>query len=662
VWPASVIALAGLATYGNSLFAPFIFDDFNSIVYNSRIHEWWRLGTVLFPPARSSVAGRPLVSFSLAVNYALGGLDVRGYHAWNIAVHILCALVIFGVVRRTLELPALRSTFGSSATSLAFWSALLWELHPLNSEAVDYVIQRTESMMALFCLLTLYASIRAIESRAAAWWGTAAVTSCALGMACKESMAVTPLLVVAYDSTYVFGPGDGIKRAIAGRWRLYAGLAMSWLLLIALIRSGPRSNTVGFSNDDGVSAWVYLLNQSRMVTQYLHQTIWPRLLVVNYGYPRLLTLGEVAPDALLVVCLLLLTLIGLLLKPKLGFLGAWFFVTLAPTSSVVPITTEAGAERRMYLPLISVVVLAVVGGFLLLKLIERHWNADPIAAGRTRQYGGAAVLAIVAILCAARTVARNREYASPRSLLAAAVEGWPAAENEEALAKVLLGVGAHEEGLARLRTALPLAPRLHFNLGAELLNDGKLEEGLAHLQTVIAVWMSPPPGHLPAELPSRADVVSAREILGGSFSNQRRWSDAAEQFRQILIIDPSNVQAHRLLGATLFAQEAFEEAIVHYRAYLSVQPADADALGRLAVALIATGRIDEGIAAFQRTVEIAPNSAAAERNLAYALLDRGNIDDAAVHARRALRISPDDAGARDVLARALAGARRAGRE
>jgi tetratricopeptide (TPR) repeat protein len=437
---------------------------------------------------------------------------------------------------------------------------------------------------------------------------------------------------------------------------------MSWLLLIPLVLSGPRSNTVGFSNDDGISPWVYLLNQSRMVMQYLHQTVWPRLLVVNYGFPRLLTLRDVAPYALFVVCLLLLTVIGLIFKPKLGFLGVWFFITLTPTSSVVPITTEVGAERRMYLPLISVVVLAVVGGYLLLKVVERHWNTQSIIGTRTARYAGAAVVTIAAIACGARTIGRNRDYASPRSLLTAAVEGWPTAENEEALAKVLLGVGAHEEGLAQLRTAMPLAPRLHFNLGVELLNDGKLDEGTAHLQTVIAIWMSPPPGHLPAELPSRADVISAREIIGRRFSNQRRWSDAAEQFRQILIIDPSNVQAHRLLGNAVFVQQAFEEAIVHYRAYLSVQPADVDTVGRLGVALIATGRIDEGIAAFQRAVEIAPNNAAAERNLANALLDRGDMDDAAVHAQRALRISPDDAAARDVLARALAGARRSRRE
>ena len=381
-------------TYVNSLSGPFFFDDVSGIVRNSHIQEWWRPGSVLFPEGHSSVAGRPLVNASLAINYALGGLDVRGYHAWNTSVHILCALLVFGVVRRTLELPSLRSTFGSSAVTLAFGTALIWVVHPLNSEVVDYLIQRTESMMALFCLLTLYASIRGVQSRHAGGWHLTAVVSCALGMACKESMVYTPLLVVLYDRTYVFG---SVKRALASRWRFYVGLSASWLLLAALIWSGPRSNTAGFSNDDGVGAWTYLLNQTIMVTQYLRLTVWPRLLVVNYGFPRPLTLGDVTPYALFVGFLLVLTIVGLVVRPKLGFLGAWFFITLAPTSSVVPIATEVGSERRMYVPLVSLVVLAVVGGFLLWRLAERHWSGHPLINARTARSGGIAALAIVAI-------------------------------------------------------------------------------------------------------------------------------------------------------------------------------------------------------------------------------------------------------------------------
>jgi tetratricopeptide (TPR) repeat protein len=156
------------------------------------------------------------------------------------------------------------------------------------------------------------------------------------------------------------------------------------------------------------------------------------------------------------------------------------------------------------------------------------------------------------------------------------------------LAKLLLTSGSHEEGLAQLREALPLAPRVHYNLGVELLNDGKIDEGLAHLQTVVALSMSPRAGRPASELPAADEVISA----------------------------------HHLLAAVLFARQAFGDAVVHYQAYLSAHPDDIDAINHLGVALIGTGNLDEAIAAFRRALQIDPKNAAAERNLANALQDR----------------------------------------
>ena len=230
----------------------------------------------------------------------------------------MCALLVFGLVRRTLELPIASGTAaklrlkppgpGRQSTNLAFAAALLWTLHPLTTEAVDYVTQRTEIMMALFYLLTLYASVRAwrhlrldrpstlrrapraaVERR----WQAVAILSCAAGMACKESMATAPLMVVVYDSIFLFG---SLKQALAARRRFYAGLAMSWVLLAALMWSGPRIHSAGLAS--GVSPWVYLLNQTVMITEYLRLTVWPRSLVANYGWPLVLTLGDVLPYAL----------------------------------------------------------------------------------------------------------------------------------------------------------------------------------------------------------------------------------------------------------------------------------------------------------------------------------------------------------------------------
>ena len=112
---------------------------------------------------------------------------------------MLCALLVFGVVRRTLDGPGLKARFGARSANLAFAVALLWTLHPLNTEAVNYVTQRIELMMALFYLLTLYASSRAWQAARAGGWQPIAVVSCMAGMACKESMVTAPLMVVLYE-------------------------------------------------------------------------------------------------------------------------------------------------------------------------------------------------------------------------------------------------------------------------------------------------------------------------------------------------------------------------------------------------------------------------------------------------------------------------------
>ena len=188
-----LLAAIGLAAYANSLAGPFIYDD---AVGNRR--------EPLHPPSVAA-AGRARAAIghpgggatgrqrdALAVNYRIGGLDVRGYHAFNVVVHVLCGLLVFGIVRRTLAGgPQDRLRNGSAA--LAGACALLWMVHPIQTECVNYITQRSESVMALFFLLTLYCAIRAGGGRRSLPWSVAAVVSCGLGMASKEAMVTAPV-------------------------------------------------------------------------------------------------------------------------------------------------------------------------------------------------------------------------------------------------------------------------------------------------------------------------------------------------------------------------------------------------------------------------------------------------------------------------------------
>ena len=157
-----VIVLATLAVYHNSFSGPFIFDDAASIATNPSIHQF---RSALMPPPNLGVGGRPIINLSYAVNYALGEEKVWGYHAFNLLVHALAGLTLFGLLRRTLLRPPLNGRFGAEAVLLALAVAVIWTVHPLQTEAVTYISQRAESLMGLFYLLTLYCLVRGAESR-----------------------------------------------------------------------------------------------------------------------------------------------------------------------------------------------------------------------------------------------------------------------------------------------------------------------------------------------------------------------------------------------------------------------------------------------------------------------------------------------------------------
>jgi hypothetical protein len=159
-WVPLVVAVAGVAVYLNSLSNPFVLDDAITITSNEQIRDLTSL-EVLTPERELPVAGRPIASLTFALNYAFGGEDVRGFRVVNLVIHIGCALLIFGIVRRALLLSCTPERLARRGGSIAFAVSILWVLHPLNSETINYLTQRTESLMALFYLLTLYASLRA---------------------------------------------------------------------------------------------------------------------------------------------------------------------------------------------------------------------------------------------------------------------------------------------------------------------------------------------------------------------------------------------------------------------------------------------------------------------------------------------------------------------
>ncbi len=572
-----LLVVAAVGAYANSLEGPFIYDDDLAIARNEGIRRLWPPWEAMFPPAPNPAAGRPVVGLTFAINYSLGGLDVRGWHLVNVAIHAGCALALFGVVRRTLSGPRLQRAFGSAATPLAFAAALVWTVHPLTTECVNYVTQRTESLAALFYLGALYCAIRSLDAGRPAWWAAASVACCALGMGSKEVMVTAPVMVLLYDVAYGGRPASLSQTPASCRGRLllrariplYAGLAATWGIFAALVAAGPRSSTIGFGH--GVSGLAYALHQGGMIATYLKLAVWPSGLLLDYGYPGPITIAEAAPAAVM-VALLAAAAIGLYaLAPAAGYPALWLFAILAPTSSVVPIITEAGAERRRYLPLAGLAALAAVSLYALL----RHSLGRLGAVQRALVL--AAILAAVTAGLGAATWRRNADYRDPAGLWLEAARRVPGNHRARTnLGIALAAAGDLEGATARFREALVIEPESalsHYNLANSLAALGREPEAVEHYRAAAAA----DPGSF-----------EARYNLAVTLARLSRHQEAIDQFRLAVALRGQDAAAHYTLGKALAAAGRPDEALPHLRAAMERDP-QWRAPRRAAAALLAAG-------------------------------------------------------------------------
>ena len=589
--PILLIAL-GVLIYANSFEAPFIFDDVTAIVENRSLRGPI-LGAILAPPD-TAIAGRPLAALSLALNYAVGGLGVHGYHAVNLALHLCAALVLFGIARRTLSAPLLAGRFGQADTPLAFAIAALWMAHPLNTEAVTYVTQRTELLMGLFLLLTLYAAIRAWDGAVAGRWQALSIACCALGMAAKEVMVSAPLLVPLYDLAFREAPWRSLW---ARRRGLYLGLASTWILLAALVAGAPRRQSVGF--DLGMTSWQYLRSQCWALPHYLWLALWPSGLCLDYGTHLGTDPGWAG--AVLIAGLIGATLWAWRHAPAAGFLGSWFFLILAPTSSILPIVSEVAAERRMYLPLVAVIAFVVAAGFLLGRRVLARLPAPLAARGPLlAKVGLGFLLGIIGVL----TLERNHDYRSAEAIWSDVVRQRP--QNPRAcnnLGEALLLAERPAEAIVALDQALRIDPRnVHAlnNLGLALAAQGRLGEALARHQEALRI---------------RPDSVEARIDLGVALAAQGKLSEAVEQYTDALRLDPGSPKAHYNLGNVRSKQGREDEAFEEYVIALHADPDYAKAHNNLGALLASRGEIEEAKRHFQEALRIDPRYEPARKNL-----------------------------------------------
>jgi len=604
---AGLLAATTLVAYGNSFAGAFVFDDNPVIRNNPSITSLWPPWAPFLPPPGLAVTGRPILNFSFALSHALSGTETWGYHALNLAVHVLAGLTLFGVLRRTFALMG-----KSGPTGLAAAIALVWLLHPIQTSTVTYISQRSEAMMALFVLLTLYCFIRE--------WFWLSVLSCLCGVLTKEVAATAPIIVLLYDRTFVSGT---FREAVMRHRRFYLGLASSWLLL-ALVENGLSERGIGAGAGTGWAA--YGLAECRVILDYLRLAAWPHPLVLDYGPGLDPGSAVLAPWFPIILVLGGASILALWRAPAAGFAACSFFLILAPTSSVVPIVLQPMAENRVYLPLAAVLTLAAAG-------------LDNVLGGRRRTLvllGGAAVL------CAGATVSRNRNYGSEVGIWRDTVAKRP--ENARAhcnLGTVLLQAGNRTEAIGEFEKCLGISPYYadaHFNLGLALDQGGRRGEAIGHYEEAVRL---------------KPGASKPRNNLGIDLVREGRLDEAIASFSEAARLDPAAADARQNLGMALLQAGRSPEAANAFSEAVRLRPRSAELRNLLGIGLAQAGRLPEAIAAFGEALRIDPRSAQTHVNLGSALANAGRMDDAAAEFTAALGIDPSSEDARTRLAMAL---------
>jgi Flp pilus assembly protein TadD len=575
----AAIIIAVVIAYANSLGGVFVLDDLGSIRGNPTIRH---LATALFPPSGGlTVSGRPLLNLSFALNYAVGGDSARGYHVVNLVIHLFASLTLFGLVRRTLRLPSVAAGIGAGADSLALVIALLWALHPLQTESVTYLAQRAESLAGLFFLLTFYCFLRGAEPHSSARWFDASIVACVLGALTKETLVAAPVLVVLYDRTFL---SRSIEEAWDRRRSVYCGLALSWLIVCwLLVGTGSRGGTAGLAT---TMAWRdYALKQFHAIGLYLKLAFWPRPLVLDYGTSVDVTVFQLATGIVVVGTLLIATLVSLRRRPALGFLGAWFFLILAPTSSVVPVASQVMAEHRMYLPLAAVVALAVLSAY--------RWT------GRRAVWVGLALAAVCGVL----TVQRNRDYGSWVTLWTQALDYGENFRAELNLGQALAETGHPEEAIVHYTAALRIQPQdhaAHNNLANALVDLNRLDEACRHFEEALRFKPTYAEGHF--------NYANTLVRLG-------RPADAVGHYRTAVRLAPDHALAYYNLANALTQLNRLAEAVEAYETAVRLAPGNANAHLRLGNTLMQLGRAGQAVGEYEATLRLDPQNADAARNL-----------------------------------------------
>jgi len=625
-----VFALLGILIYANTLDVPFIFDDTQNIRDNPHIRletlTWKGLVDVGF---ESYAKARPVANLSFALNHYLHGYALKGYHVINIAIHLFNAWLLFVFINLTLRSRSIRLG-RNDAFWIAFLAALLWLVHPVQTQSVTYIVQRMNSLAVMFYLVCLVAYIKArthaVPFGRYTLFGVSLVSGI-LAIGSKEIAITLPFFIFLYE-WYFF---QDLDRA----WmRRYVGaIALIIILLIALVfmftGGHPVERILSDYGHRDFTLGQRVLTQFRVVVYYLTLLVFPHpsRLSLDYDFPLSNSLIDPVTTLLCLVLIFSLIVISVLATPKqrlLSFCIIWFFGNLALESSVMAL--EIVYEHRIYLPSMMI-CLGVVW------LYYRH-----IPHKKT---GVVILTAVIAVFCV-WTYQRNAIWRDEVALWQNNVDRFPdKARTRNNLGIALAERGRIKEAKPHFERALKLEPtyaQAHFNLANVLRTENDLEGAIGHYQTALRVKKKYPEAHYQ---------------IGHAYLASGKTDRGVSHLKRAVAINPNFTHAYYDLGRIMQESDKPEEAIDYFLKTLEIDPQYLDALYHMGNLLRRQGRDQEAIVYYQRALEIKYESAALHNNLAISLYKAGKKSECIAHFKEALRIDPDYAGARDNLNKIL---------
>lgn len=607
-----VICILGIAAYSNTFNSPFHFDDESSIAENLNIKNLNNLRMIW-----GHWPTRFLTTLSLAFNYRMHGLDPLGYHILNLAIHLCAAILAFWFILLTFATPNMRDDAAARhANSFAFFVAALFVAHPIQTQAVTYIIQRSAGLAALFYLLALCLYIRSrimqIEGKTnyGVYYAASIITALA-GIYTKESIVTLPLAILLYEFCFLKG-----ERGIS--WKKVLPF-----FIISLIVPFTVIFRISEHTPD-IPARYYLLTQLRVMVTYIRLLLIPVNQNLDYDYPIIKTLLDPAAmaSAALLAVILIFAIRSFRKYRMISFSIFWFFLALLPESSIMPIH-DLIFEHRLYLAALG------YGIFLTSAIYYAFKN----------RYAKTALLMLIILAYAVSTYKRNYIWQDTVVLSKdIAIKSPRKARAYLHLGNAYAKKKIYDKAIESFNRALELAPDYgdaYYNIGAAYYEKGDMENALPYLDSAIRIN------------PKDSEAYYYRGLV---LNSRKEHARAISDFKEAILIAPERVEPYRALADTYRAAGKDKEAAALYDKAISAHPYICELYIYAAIFYGNKGDHAKVLDLCSKAIRINPYSSEAYFNLGAAYGNMGYFKEAINSFRKAVAINPRLAAAHNALA------------